>query len=116
MEIYRLGYGDSKGVYLSAFVRLMKGENDKNLKWPFLFNMNIILLNQIDDCDHVSHTVNYSSASERVNGRVMQDNRAKSGRGRGNFLPLTDLAEDQTKKVQFLKNDCLFFKVDRILP
>jgi hypothetical protein len=59
---------------------------------------------------------NYSSASERVNGRVMQDNRAKSGRGRGNFLPLTDLAEDQTKKVQFLKNDCLFFKVDRILP
>ena len=114
MEVYGNGHGASQGVHLSLFIRLMKGECDECLKWPLSLKIIIMLLNQIDDSDHVSHTVDYNDASEKVNSRVIKGNMARSGRGRGNFLPLTDLAEDQTKKVQYLKNDCLFFKVDRV--
>jgi TNF receptor-associated factor 4 len=113
LEVYGNGCGASKGVHLSAFIRLMKGEYDGSLKWPFSLNLSIMLLNQINNCNHVSHSIYFSMASEEASGRVLEGNRAKRCRGIYSFLPLADLAEDGRKKVQFLKNDSLFFKVDR---
>jgi hypothetical protein len=115
LEVYGNGYGNRKGSHLSVFIRLMKGENDDNLMWPFSLQIEFKLLNQMSDSSHVSQSVDFSRVLENIYcGRVIDKQKAKCGRGRAAFLPLTDLAEDGTKEVQFLKNDSLFFKVNKI--
>jgi TNF receptor-associated factor 4 len=112
LEIHGNGYRGSKGAHLSAYLHLMRGEYDDNLKWPFSFIVKFTLLNQVMDGDHASQSINFGISLETVNGRVTQSQMAKNGSGKASFLPLTDLVEDSTRKVQFLKNDCLFFKVE----
>ena len=114
MEVYGNGHGASKGVHLSLFIRLMKGECDDILKWPLSLNFSIVLLNQMENCNHVSYSIYFSIASEEASGRVLEGDKARSARGRGNFLPLADLVGDGRTNMQFLKNGCLFFKVDRV--
>ena len=43
--VYANGTGDGRGTHVSVFAHLMKGEFDDHLKWPFLGNVTIQLLN-----------------------------------------------------------------------
>ena len=115
LDVYSNGRQESKGVHLSTYVCLMRGEYDDNLKWPFSFTVKFTLLNQVKDSNHVSYLVKFCDASEKANGRVTKSNIAQNNRGKRALLPLSELVEDGTRKVQFLKNDCLFFKVEIIM-
>ena len=35
LRVYADGNDDGKGTHVSVFVRLMRGEHDNYLKWPF---------------------------------------------------------------------------------
>ena len=111
LEVYGNGYGPSEGSHMSVYLRLMVGKNDDRLKWPFSLTIPITLLNQAKDYGHETHHIDFANAPTQLRSRVTEDKMAKGGRGKHNFLPLASLVEDPTQIVQFLKNDCLFFKV-----
>ena len=114
LEVHLNGYGSGKGTHISVYVCLMKGDNDDNLKFPFKGRIVVSLLNQLEDKNHLIKEpwrpeVNVSETSS---GRVTVGERG-IGRGYGKFIPLDDLNYNSDKNCQYLKNDCLFFRVEK---
>ena len=107
--------GEGKGTHISVYVHLKKGDNDDNLKFPFKGRIVVILLNQLEDKNH--HTKEPWSPKDNVpedtSGRVTTGKRS-IGWGYHEFIPHNDLNYNSYKKCQYLKNDCLFFRVDKI--
>ncbi|XP_032221560.1 TNF receptor-associated factor 5 isoform X2 [Nematostella vectensis] len=46
LKAYPNGYGDGKGTHLSLSIRIMKGEYDAILEWPFRRKITLSLINQ----------------------------------------------------------------------
>jgi TNF receptor-associated factor 4 len=114
LKVHGNGFGDEKGKSLSVFLCLMKGENDDLLKWPMTEKVTFALVNQIEDSGHVTHSVAFAKYPKQ-NIRVLESTVADSGLGKRAFTPLGAIVEDLVEdKVQFLRNDCLFFKVYRL--
>ena len=111
LEVWGSGYGSGEGTHLSVFLRLMKGENDDHLKWPLSLKIQFFLLNQVSIRNHLPHKSDFAIAPKKSGVRVTEGVRAKGGWGKATFLPLTNLVEDPTQDVQFLKNDSLYFRV-----
>ena len=109
------GQGSGEGTHISLFVYLMKGDNDDNLKFPFKGCIVVSLLNQLEDKNHLIREPwsPDSKVPETSNGRVITGERS-DGWGLPDFIPHNDLNYDSDKNCQYLKNDCLFFKMDRI--
>ena len=57
LRIFANGTKDTEGTHLSVGVALMKGEYDKQLKWPFQFDFMIELLSQNGDQDHYTRKI-----------------------------------------------------------
>ena len=116
LRIHPNGYGYGKNTHISVFVHLMKGDNDDNLKFPFKGCIVVSLLNQLEDKNH--RTREPWSPEDRVynsaNGRVTTEERSGFGWGRTQFIPHNDLNYNSDKNCQYIKNDCLFFRVDKI--
>ena len=100
-----------KDTHLSVYLRLLEGENDDHLKWPLSLTLQFTLLNQAGNSDHVPCQVSFAEAPEKCNCRVLQGVQG-IGWGRERFLPLSTLVEDTTQKVQFLRNNALYFKIE----
>ena len=115
LRVFPNGCSSSKGTHISAFVCLMKGDNDDNLNFPFKGRIVVSLLNQLEDKNH--HTREPWSPEhnipEEYRGRVTRGERG-SGWGYHDLIPHNDLNYNSDKNRQYLKNDCLFFKVDKI--
>ena len=111
------GDGDGKGTHVSVFVYMMRGDNDDHLKWPVKGTIKVSLLNQLEDGQH--HTVELCSLSHNVpkecSGCVTQGERGKDGWGQCQFIHHQDLYK-VGKTCQYLKDDTLFFRVDRFEP
>ena len=116
LRIDAYGEGNGKGTHISVYVFLMKGDNDDNLKFPFKGRIVVTLLNQLEDRNH--HTRELwspdSNVSEEYSGRVTTGKRSDKGWGIPQFIPHDDLNYNSNKNCQYLKNDCLFFRVDKI--
>ena len=83
---------------LSVYVRLMRGEFDDQLAWPFNANITIQLVNH-------GRGMNYQRIIPFQNGRrVTRGNRASGGRGDTDFITLFENSS-------FVNNDTLWFKV-----
>ena len=52
INVYPNGNSDGEGTHVSVFVSILKGDNDDNLKWPFIGTVEIELLNQLEDENH----------------------------------------------------------------
>jgi TNF receptor-associated factor 4 len=57
LKVFANGNGPRKGTHLSVYVRLMRGEFDDQLKWPFRGRITIKLVNQEKNEDHVVKTL-----------------------------------------------------------
>ena len=108
------GDDSGKGTHISVFVCLMKGDNDDNLKFPFKGQIVVSLLNQLEDKNHdISEPWRpEDNIPEESSGRVTTGERS-NGWGYHEFTPLNDLDYDSDDNCQYLKNDCLFFRVDK---
>ena len=87
----------------------MRGEYDDHLSWPFTGQITAELLNQIGNSYHHSKTI-YFTVDYPEGQRVVNAERASSGRGQQQFICHTSLNYDAIKKCQYLKDDCLYFK------
>ena len=106
------GYDDGKGTHLSVYLYLKKGPYDDELAWPLSGKFEIKLLNQISDSQHHSRTITYHNDSDDYNGRVTEEDES-NGLGRPKFISNEDLCKT-TSTCQFLKDDCLFFQVNKV--
>ena len=94
---------------LCVYSCLLPGEYDDGLKWPFRWMVVLQLLNQLSDDNHYDYVFDYSQAH-------CEFQRARTGcryhlSPSTNCLPLTALEYNSSKKCQYLKNDCLKFKI-----
>ena len=105
------GNGDGKGTHVSVFAYLMRGENDDHLPWPFTGTVTVELLNQLRDDNHHSQKTTFRPDDNEVSQRVVDTERATSGYGRHCYLPIYDLGYNAAKICQYLKDDCLYFRV-----
>ena len=108
IRVYANGCDDAKDTHVSVYAFLMLGENDHHLSWPFTGTVTIELLNQLEDNNHFSHNVRLPSdcANRVTDGEV-----ARMGYGSSRYIPHSSLGYDATRNCQYLKDDCLCFRV-----
>ena len=67
LEVYSNGeHSSSKGTHLSVYVRLMAGDNDHQLQWPFVGDIDIMLLNWREDDRHYKKTISIIASNGLV--------------------------------------------------
>ena len=103
------GCGDGKVIYISVSIFLMCGENDDHLSWPFTGTVTVELLNQLEDENH--HSMSILFTSDCLEGqRVTDHERAPKGCGCQQYISHAALGHDAIKNCQFLRDDCLYFR------
>ena len=106
------GHGNGEATHVSVFCHLNRGEYDDQLKWPFRGAITIQLLNQSRDEGHWEVVVPFDdTAGTDVASRVVGEERATTGWGY-DFIAHTEL---NTENKQYLKNDCLKFRISKIV-
>ena len=105
--------GDGKEYkgYISVFVVLQRGPNDDILSWPLDKTVIVTLLNQLEDRFHYVNTIRFGNASEEIT-QIKPGAQSATGWGKKKFIPHTDLSKSQSKNCQYLKDDCLFCKIE----
>ena len=106
------GRGRGAGTHVTVSAHLMRGEYDDWLVWPFRGDITIQLVNQNSDQDHVEETVQFNNPTVEVSQRVTARERALTGMGYSQFISHLKL---QFTTTQYLKNDCLKFRVTKIV-
>ena len=105
--------GDGEGAHVSVFVYIMSSKNNKNLLWPFRGEITIELLNQLDDKNHEVCTLNYDT--KRMDGHnCIVDAVISDGWGTSNFISHGALSHNPANNCQYLKDDCLHFRVTQV--
>ena len=110
--VYANGRGRGAGTHVTVSVHLMRGEYDDWLVWPFRGDITIQVMNQNSDQDHVEMTVPFNNSASEFSQRVMARERAQKGWGYQQFISHLKL---QSTTTQYLKNDCLKFRVTKIV-
>jgi len=109
------GYKRQRGTHMSVFICLMRGEYDDELSWPFHGEITVELLDQnaqdSEEGMHHSCTICYDENSDYRGQRVVLGEKRLAGEGEDQFIPHSKLYPDQDSTVQYLKDDCLKFRV-----
>ena len=82
------------------YVHLVRGEFDGYLKWPFHGDVTVALLNWLEDKNHAIETIRFSDATGYASHR--------------DFIAHTQLNYQPTKNRQYLKYDCLRFRIVKV--
>ena len=110
IRVHPNGNGDGKGTHVSVYAYLLRGENDDHLPWPFTGTVTVELLNQLDDRDH--HFDEFAFPPDhKASQRVVKEERASTGNGTPRYISHSDLGYNTAKNCQYLKDDCLYFRV-----
>ena len=83
---------------MSVFTRILRGKYDTGLKWPFVGDVKITLLNQLEDRNHHTNMTSFTA-----------DDPMPWGKRR--FIPHSALAHNPVKNTQYLRDDTLYFRV-----
>ena len=97
--------------YVSIYVLLMSGENDKYLCWPIKGTLKLQLLNQLGDDSHTPPVNIVFDGSDDSCHQVIAGERARFGNYYGKFIPLKHLNNDVKRKVHYCKEDTLYFRL-----
>ena len=109
------GVSNIEGSYVSVYACLMQGEFDDRLKWPFRGAITIQLLNQLDDRIPATGTIRFTeNTPSRYTSRILNSEKAEKGWGLLKFIRYEDLHYNNVKNRQFLKDDCLRFRVTKV--
>ena len=112
ISVYPSSVGDDNGTYISVYAHLMQGDNDDHLPWPFTGVVTVKLLNQLENSNHYSKAITFSSNSP-VSQRVVDQKQPKhkNGYGYAQFISHARLKYDTNKHCQYLMDDCLYFRI-----
>ena len=93
--------GDTYPNTMSVYAKCMHGRYDKDLAWPFVGTVIITLLNQLEDKNHYTKSIAFTTAT---------DFRPGSTRGYPSFISHSALAR-ATGNTRYLKDGILVFNV-----
>ena len=99
---YANGKDHAKDTHVSVYASILKGKHDAELKWPFVGNVTIQMLNQHRDNYHHRTVIHFQREDNILVG---------SGLGYSHFIPHSKLAHNSFKNMQYLKDDTLYFRV-----
>ena len=117
LRVHANGVGEGADAHVSVYVNLMRGEHDDKLTWPFLGDITMQLVNQNSDQDHVEETLDFTeedAADGETSSRVMSEERARFALGYRMFISHAKL-ESTAGIQQYLKNDCIKFRVNKVV-
>ncbi|XP_065912310.1 uncharacterized protein [Dysidea avara] len=99
--------------YVSLCVLLMCGEYDNHLRWPIRGSLKLQLMNQMKHENHTDPVEIVFDGSDESSccQRVMAGERARFGNYFGKFISHKLLVADVKRKIQYLKEDTLYFKL-----
>ena len=90
---------------ISFILSLLPGEHDNQLKWPFVGEFDVTLLNWREDENHYTYIYTADSFSQVVKGDhgecIWEDQ----------FIPHSMLAYNSVTNTEYLQDDCLRFRV-----
>ena len=120
LRIYANGFDKECGTHLSLYTCFLIGEYDDKLQWPFYGKIAVELLDQSKDDTtkgrHHERIVNYDeNIPDHYAQRVTVGRKAGPGWGRSQFIPHFKLDPEYDSTVQYLKDDCLKFRVRKVL-
>ena len=111
LRIFPYGVGLGSNTCVSVSARLMKGDHDDHLTWPVKGTLTVQLLNQLSNSNHSEPVEFYfdgcSSNCEKVKVGVISDLFVLCT----NFIRHNRLSYDADKKCQYLKDDCVYFRI-----
>ena len=112
------GYGEAKGNHVTVSTCIMRGEYDDQLPWPFRGDIVVELLNQktAKDEGHHEQMIEYGdNLPKGYADRIMSQHRIENyGLGNVRFIPHFKLNPKNDPTVQFLKDDCLKFRIREV--
>ena len=108
------GSGVGKDTHVSVFIFLMRGEFDKYLKWPFRGVITIQLLNQIEDKGHHKNIIPFTDNTPDVYAGRVTTGEKSAGWGWPQFISHHVLNYNEAKNCQYLKYDCLHFRIVKV--
>ena len=108
------GYSTGTGTHVGVSVRLMEGQNDEILKWPFNSEITIRLLNWRKDKGHVEKTIDHYNAPLEHRTRVTQGI-ASDGWGIPDFISHSDLEYNANYNTEYINSDKLCFVISKII-
>ena len=114
LKVNANGYSSTKGTHVAVGVRLMRGQFDDSLRFPFAGRITIQLVNCLYCKEHLTTTINFTEGGDGITSRVTTGDRAQRGYGDIEFLLHSELGHDPAKNRQFLKDNCLHFRVTRV--
>ena len=103
------GVASRKGTHISAFICLMKGENDHNLPFPFNGIFTIKLLNWKQDKGHAVKSIAFDETISFECRQQVTTGQRNAGQG-CDFLSHTKLMEESSDH-QYLYEDKLCFQI-----
>ena len=115
LEVDANGWGPGKDSHLSVGVRLMKGENDKSLKWPLNSEITIQLLNWREDKGHVEKIIQHYNAPIAFRTRVIDRETAPGSQITNQFISHMELPYNANNNTEYLHNDTLCFRVSKVI-
>ena len=106
LELYPNGDCNGYSTHVTVYVSSVKGDHDAVLKAPVKFTITLQLLNQHRDKDH--HTRDIQCDVINMKGVCYIG-------GDYTFIPHTALEWNCDKQTQYLKDDCLRFRITKIV-
>ena len=103
LQVYVNGEGAAEGTHVSVYAAILKGEYDARLKWPIRGRVTFALLNQLEEKNHHTKTMELYTVDNTHPGSFW---------GFAKFIPHSALAHDPVKNTQYLKNDTLYFRME----
>jgi len=99
-------------TFMSVHTCLLKGECDDLLSWPFIGNITVSLLNQIENNQHHQRAVwqPHDRPTMEYAGRVLPTQHSNLPWGQNTFISQMEL-ESASPTRQYIMNDCLYFEV-----
>ena len=109
LEVYTSGCSSGKDTHISVYVQLMAGNNDDQLQWPFVGDIDIMLLNWREDNGHHKMTLSINAASGLI--RVI-DGVVGQSWGYPRFISLLSLFYNSSTNTEYLQDDCVRLRVN----
>jgi len=94
------GYEEAEGTHITADLWSMSGEYDDKLPWPIQITAHLQLLNQRGDHGHMVAHLNCRNDKRTSYMEIAQ-----------RFIAHSELGYNAAKGTQYLKDDCLYFRL-----
>lgn len=122
LEIFVNGCGDYKGTHVSVFAKILKGNYDNQLKWPFSGSITVEILNQLEDGEHFEEEIEFKGSNYQVGDwksfrKFVSHSVLLLKSDNDNRSPLTLLYLSEVfDHLQYVKDDSLYFRVSTNIP